>query len=662
MRFDHFKRFYPLFLLAAAAPIFNLSPLYADEAVIPSGKGSPIALDGNDKGQVFDGVGMISAGGSSRLLFDYSDPYRSQILDYIFKPNYGASLQVFKVEIGSDGDSTDGAEASHMRTRDEENYHRGYEWWMMEQAKARQPEISLSALPWGAPAWVGNGTYWSDDLIDYIIKWLDHAQSDHHLTIDTVGSQNESSFNADWYKKFRAALKASGHDSIRVIGSDDCDWGIAPAMARDAQLNDAIDIIGIHTPHEATSFPPEVLASHKPLWATEDHYDHEPGCKEMARSLNRNYIDYKVTSAMFWPVVSALYDNLPYGNIGLVQCNEPWSGNYHLSPSLWVMAQTTQFTKPGWHYLDGACGYFDGDKSGKQGSYVGLAAPKNEDYSLIIETVDATAPRTAEFSIAHFPAKTLHVWSTDLNSQKSDDWFIRQPDITPDGGHFSVTLKPGSVYSITTTEGQAKGDATPPPAAYFPMPYADDFTGPVGSLGRYFSDLYGSFEIAPCTGGRTGNCLRQTTPAAPIPWHNKGGESPITILGDLGWTNYRVSCDVLLEKPGEIDILDRVREMSWKDCPNAYDLRVSDTGAWSILKSSAQDKKAVLTSGTIAALGVNTWHHIGLVCQGPNLTAEIDGKAVETISDPDYKQGMVALGVEKYIPAQFAKFRIDPLP
>ena len=94
-----------------------------------------IKLDGHDKGRIFDGIGAVSAGASSRLLIDYPEPYRGQILDFLFKPGYGASLQHLKVEIGGDTNSTDGSEPSHMRTRDDLNFERGYEWWLMVEAK-----------------------------------------------------------------------------------------------------------------------------------------------------------------------------------------------------------------------------------------------------------------------------------------------------------------------------------------------------------------------------------------------------------------------------------------------------------------------------------------------------------------------------------------------
>ena len=49
----------------------------------------------------FDGIGGLSGGGGcSRLLKDYPPEQQSQILDILFKPRFGASLQILKVEIG----------------------------------------------------------------------------------------------------------------------------------------------------------------------------------------------------------------------------------------------------------------------------------------------------------------------------------------------------------------------------------------------------------------------------------------------------------------------------------------------------------------------------------------------------------------------------------
>src|ERR1044071_4201286 len=77
----------------------------------PAQAATAITLNGSSGGRTFDGVGAVSGGGgNSRLLIDYPEPQRSQILDYLFKPDYGASAQILKIEIGGDTNSTSGAE------------------------------------------------------------------------------------------------------------------------------------------------------------------------------------------------------------------------------------------------------------------------------------------------------------------------------------------------------------------------------------------------------------------------------------------------------------------------------------------------------------------------------------------------------------------------
>ena len=62
-----------------------------------------ITVNGNGAGRVHDGVGaVIGGGGNARYLMVYKEPWRSQILDYQFKPGFGASLQLLKLEIGGD--------------------------------------------------------------------------------------------------------------------------------------------------------------------------------------------------------------------------------------------------------------------------------------------------------------------------------------------------------------------------------------------------------------------------------------------------------------------------------------------------------------------------------------------------------------------------------
>ena len=148
-------------------------------------------IDSSKLGLPFDGIGALSAGASSRLLPDYIEPYRSHILDYLFLPGFGASLQILKVEIGGDAQSTEGTEASHMHTAGEENYERGYEWWLMKEAKQRNPHIKLYGLSWGFPAFVmegrKHGLPLTNTTVAYTINWLLAAHRIHNLTIDYIG-------------------------------------------------------------------------------------------------------------------------------------------------------------------------------------------------------------------------------------------------------------------------------------------------------------------------------------------------------------------------------------------------------------------------------------------------------------------------------------------
>jgi len=59
----------------------------------------------------------------------------------------------------------------------------GYEWWLMTEAKKRNPDILLYALSWGVPGWIGNGNFFSQDNIDYHIKWVQGAKQVYGLGI-----------------------------------------------------------------------------------------------------------------------------------------------------------------------------------------------------------------------------------------------------------------------------------------------------------------------------------------------------------------------------------------------------------------------------------------------------------------------------------------------
>ena len=99
-----------------------------------------ITINGDGTGRAYDGVGaVLGGGGNARYLMDYPQPQRSQILDYLFTPGVGASLQLLKLEIGGDANSSDGAEPSVEHARGRVNCQSGYEFAIAAQAVARNP-------------------------------------------------------------------------------------------------------------------------------------------------------------------------------------------------------------------------------------------------------------------------------------------------------------------------------------------------------------------------------------------------------------------------------------------------------------------------------------------------------------------------------------------
>ena len=86
-----------------------------------------ITISAHDTGKRFDGVGAVNGGGAtSVLLKDYPEPQRSQILDMVYKPKFGASVSSLLVEIPGDGNSTQGSMPSHSHYRGDFNAQRGY--------------------------------------------------------------------------------------------------------------------------------------------------------------------------------------------------------------------------------------------------------------------------------------------------------------------------------------------------------------------------------------------------------------------------------------------------------------------------------------------------------------------------------------------------------
>jgi hypothetical protein len=653
------------FWLAAVAGCTPAGPHAGAPLASVTAPHTTILIDGSTRGRTFDGIGGVSSGGSSRLLFDYPEPARSDILDYMFKPGYGASLQLLKVEIGGEMNGTVGSEASHSRQPGDLNCNRGYEWWLMKEAKARNPNIKLIGLEWGAPGWFQDG-FWSDDNITYIIQWIDCAEQ-QGLKIDYIGGWNESGFNPAWYVSFANRLKKKYPD-IKIIAADNAhtaEWNVTTAMANDSAFNAATDIVGVHGPG-GTRVDPEYSAVHptetglklgKPLWASElSSLAHDVGAVPLARVFNRSYIDARITGQMIWTPLSAWYPTLPIADTGPIVAEWPFSGYYDVGKSVWTLAHTTQFTAPGWHYID------SGSKRLPSGAtMVTLAAPDNSDYTVVVEAMDVTAPTTITVTLENLPSRKLEVWETDLGSEENIDRFRHVSAITPEQRTFTLRLEPRHIYTASTRIGAGKGTAVPSAGIEqrMALPYHENFeSSGTGKLARYFSDVNGSFETAACSAGRTQTCLKQFVDRTPIEWHGPD-MPPTTIMGDARWWgDYMVSSDVLIANGGYVELLGRVDGVGGDEFLSGYHLQLNDDGAWRLYTEDIAGDTLTLGSGRIASRP-GKWRSLVLRFDGSQIRAVIDGDVATIVRDDHHRTGQIGLRTSRWTRSEFDNVAIE---
>ena len=234
-----------------------------------------------DHGLAFDGLGGITSNGECRLLYDYPEPQRGQILDYLFLPGFGLSSTILKVEIGSDAQSTVGTEPAYQHSKGLVSYDRGIQFWFLREAKKRNPAMVIAALEWSAPGWVGTageagtvggagtvgpvgkgvdsgasatGNFFSQDNVDYILGWMFGACVLNNVTVDYLGVWNEPPIREippGWLLSLRRELDKKGYNRTQIIAPDagptqPITIQLLKDMRANATFQAAVDVVGTH--------------------------------------------------------------------------------------------------------------------------------------------------------------------------------------------------------------------------------------------------------------------------------------------------------------------------------------------------------------------------------------------------------------------------------
>jgi hypothetical protein len=377
---------------------------------------------------------------------------------------------------------------------------------------------------------------------------------------------------------------------------------------------------------------------------------------------------------------------LPYENRGLLTADQPWSGSYTVNAMTWAIAQITQFVSPptaanpgGWKYIDSAIGYLQGNRA--DGSYVTLVRSTRDQWSTIIEATAVTGVQRARFTVTggkSLAGKTVHVWSSNFSPATGGpaQWFVHQPDIKPVNGQFTLIIRPGHVYSLTTASGQGKGTAASPPAADLPLPYRNNLSAGTGEPTMLAAED-GSFELAPCHSpdGST-TCAKQTTVGQPVLWVSGRRRHPYAIIG-TDRASYVVTVDVMLPQSGSAGLIGRYHAVDAADgifdgyifdvrTDGTFTLKLSNGGTAAYTASAPRLVKpgsaTMLADGKVS-FRPRTWHTLSLALSGTTIQARIDGRQVASLNDSALTSGIPGLEVGGWYPAYFSDLTITkPLP
>ncbi len=632
---------------------------------------------------MFDGLGAADAGGAmGRLLIDYPATQRTQILDYLFGPG-GADLQILKLEIGGDSGEADGALPSVEHSRGQIDCQSGYEWWLAEQAVARDPHILLAGLQWSAPGWVGS--VWNSDDIGYVIDWLNCARS-HGLRVSYLGGWNERGFRMAWFEQLRRTLNADGYRYVKLMAADTFSdrtvaagrrvydpaqtWYVARVAAAHPAFRAALGVIAAHDTcgGPTRGFQCESTRAARrlglPLWESELGAMHGPTAPaDLARSVNAGFIQAGITGYVQWPMITAMPPGLLYAGHGLVDASEPQAGHYAVSPITWAIAQTTQFTEPGWRHVNGASGYL-----GNSGTYAAYESPDHSDWSLVTENAGRRAfQRPGPAADHRAPGRRA--------GGRHRPGLVDQPGLVPAGDVVRAPPGPASLAGHVLLHHPAglrrhvHLHQWPVPAerpGRRPPRLCACRTGPrrmpATSRGAWPPRRARS-STSRAWAGRRVSASSSRPPSKPVFWSpamTADPPPPYALTGAPGWASYTVSARVLLPTASaSAGLIGRFSHQGGDPVQfDGYQFDLHGDGTWRLARNRSDGPAQVLASGRVAGIQPGTWHAIALWLSGRRITASVDGHAVGAVTSSAYGSGLA--GIESsYASVQFTDLTVS---
>lgn len=429
------------------------------------------------------------------------------------------------------------------------------------------------------------------------------------------------------------------------------------------------------------------------------------GPLEMANTLIKGFVRSRRTHAIYQPAIGACHEHMEYASKELISARDPWSGWMYYDAGCAVLEHFCRFATLGWASDNpavwraipaasdcevGGNNPVNGARHGEP-SCLTLAAPDGSDFSTIIVN-DSALPRDCRIIVdSSLPAalKSAGVWQTraaEPGERYDAAWCrrVRTIEATPaqNGARvYELTVRPWSMVTVTTlTDVEPYTIPTTPEASRMVLDedrehdvlHADAFDNPARGV-RYSTDTNGAFEIVPDP--ERGHALRQQ-----IDWNHAGdawieGE-PRTTIGDMRWTNYRVSVDVRFEPyPGRAPyVLLGARDMGGNKFTTdlaGYDFKLRADGVWLLRRYGDEKRRGHLEdlrrraseAGAPAFRpGAGDWFTLSLEVAGATVTVRLNGAVITSWTDDrPQRAGRIMLGTS-FDHVRFSRLRVERVP
>lgn len=413
-----------------------------------------VSIDGSttnmDEGTVYRGLGVVTGNNSSRLLMDYKTENPEsywEIMNLLFKKDYGAGLTHVKIEFGTDVNSSSGTEPSIMRSADEEaDVTRGVGFMFVADALSINPDITVDLLRWGEPKWITDAFSVSQEAgFEARYKWykaaLDKAYETYGIKFTHISADaNEADkIDSEWIIYFADRLENEtdecyNYGEIKIVASDEVgSWKIADEMMANEELRKAVDILGEHYNTWANEKVKTLnKVYNKEIWYTEgiastniaklsvtsngSGINGTNGALDVCNRIINGYYNGRMTMYEYQPAVAAYYSGAKYFPKSLLNAQTPWSGYYEADCGIWTSAHFTMFIENGWRYIDSAC-YGDGKEahsiSETTNNYMTVTDTETGDYTIVICN-DSEWKRNYTFTLDNMikADAPIYVWET----------------------------------------------------------------------------------------------------------------------------------------------------------------------------------------------------------------------------------------------------------